>query len=61
MSSPDGEQAGQGEDVLARIEAALAELDDPATSKDLPLAELATRLGGVHTQLQAALAELDRA
>ncbi len=49
------------DEVLERIRAAAVELDDSAELDELPLTEVADRLGEVHRELQGALADLDRA
>jgi hypothetical protein len=66
VSPPDGSLAAviehrPADDPVALIEAAAAQLDDFAQSEAVPLTELAARLTALHSQLQSALSELDRA
>jgi hypothetical protein len=54
--------AGPNDDeVLARIRSATVELGESAELDELPLTEVADRLGELHRELQDALADLDRA
>jgi hypothetical protein len=66
VSLPDGSLAAviehrPADDPVALIEAAAERLGDPAQSEAVPLTELAERLTALHSQLQSALSELDRA
>ena len=47
--------------MLAKIHASTAELGDTTDLDDLPLIEVADRLSELHSELQGALADLDRA
>lgn len=54
----DGELADRADDVLQRIEEALGALDGIA---EIPLADATRCLDALHSELQTALADLDRA
>lgn len=47
--------------MVGQIEAAVAELGDPDSSAATPLPELVEQLAALHSGLQSALTDLDRA
>jgi len=53
--------SAEPDNLVTQIQAAVGELGDPAAAGAIPLPELAETLGRLHTGLQSALTELDRA
>jgi len=60
-TNPGDEQFALAQRAIAELEAAMAELGAAEQGDAIPLGELATRLADLHTGLQNALGELDRA
>lgn len=55
------ESVAEQDEVVGQIEAAVAELGDPDSSAATPLPELFEQLAALHSGLQSALTDLDRA